>query len=128
MSIVSYKDLTVWQKSMTLVEEIYKVTKQFPKSEIYGLASQMQRAAVSIPCNIAEGHKRKHILEYIQFLSIANCSSAELETQIELCKRLPGLNKYNYASIENILEEIMKMLAVLINKLTAKRYVLKPNP
>lgn len=113
---------------MELVVEIYKLTQQFPKNETYGLASQMQRAAVSIPSNIAEGHKRNHLPEYLQSLSIANGSGAELETQIELCKRLPYLNHLNYTKAESLLEEIMKMFTVLISKLATKRYTLHPKP
>lgn len=122
MKISSYKDLIVWQKSMDLVTEIYKLTKQFPKSETFGIAQQMQRAAVSIPSNIAEGYKRNHLPEYIQFLSISNGSGAELETQLELCRRLPELREFNYSIAENLLEEVMKMFTVLIGKLTTKRY------
>lgn len=122
MKIRSYRDLIVWQKSMDLVTEIYKLTRQFPKSETYGIAQQMQRAAVSIPSNIAEGYKRNHLPEYIQFLSIANGSGAELETQLELCKRLPELRHFNYSIADNLLEEVMKMFTVLIGKLTTKRY------
>ena len=120
---------------MNLVEEIYKLTGEFPKSETYGLASQMQRCAVSIPSNIAEGYKRNHAAEYIQFLSIANGSGAELETQIEICKRIPDLKNHDYKKAEELLEEVMKMLNVIIYKLSAKRhaknsipYTLNPIP
>ena len=82
MYIESFKDLIVWQKSMSLVKEVYVITSNFPKSEIYGLTSQMRRAAVSIPSNIAEGKKRKTKNDYVQFLRIANGSAAELETQL----------------------------------------------
>lgn len=110
-----YKELKVWQKSMLLVEEIYRATKKLPKSEIYGLATQMQRAAVAIPSNIAEGSKRGHRAEYIQFLSIANGSAGELETQIDLLKRLyPSID---ILKAENLLEEVLKMLHALIRKL-----------
>lgn len=126
MKIKSYKDLIIWQKSMALVVEIYKLTKQFPQSETYGLASQMQRATVSIPSNIAEGYKRNHLPEYLQSLSVGNGSGAELETQIELCKRLPHLNHLNYTKAEGLLDEIMKMFTVLTSKLTTKRYTLHP--
>lgn len=126
MMINSYKDLTVWQKSMALVVEIYKMTKQFPKNEEYGLSSQMQRAAVSIPSNIAEGQKRSHLPEYLQFLSISYGSGAELETQIEICKKLPHLEKFDYSKAESLLEEVMRMLNVLISKLTTRRYELQP--
>jgi len=128
MTIKSYKELIIWQKSMELVVEIYKITKQFPQSETYGLASQMQRAAASIPSNIAEGYKKKHLPEYLQSLSIANGSGAELETQLYLCKRLPHLRHLNYTKAENLLEEIMKMFTVLISKLTTKRYTLHTKP
>ena len=88
MKIYSYKDLIVWKKSMELVKEIYYLTGKFPKDETYGLISQMQRAAVAIPSNIAEVYLRGHRKEYIQFLSIALRSAAELETQILICKSL----------------------------------------
>lgn len=110
---------------MELVEEIYKLTKLFPKNEMYGLGQQMQRAAVSIPSNIAEGYKRNHLPEYIQFLSIANGSSAELETQLELCQRLLGLNSIK---ANNLIEEVMKMLTAIISKLKTKRYNLNATP
>ena len=111
----SYKDLKVWQKSMDLVEEIYRITAEFPKSEIYGLSSQMQRAAVAIPSNIAEGQKRNHTKEFLQFLHISYGSGAELETQIEICKRLPKLNNFNYNEAENLLNEIMRMMNAMIS-------------
>lgn len=78
--INSYKDLIVWQKSFDLVRQIYQLTDNFPKMEIYGLTSQMRRAAISIPSNIAEGFVRKHTKEFSQFVSIAFGSGAELET------------------------------------------------
>jgi len=81
MKTRSFKDLIVWQKSYKLVLEIYKMTKGFPKTEIYGLSQQMRKASVSIPSNIAEGYGRKHKAEYKQFLSIAYGSLLELETQ-----------------------------------------------
>ena len=80
MKTQSFKDLIVWQKAYRLVLEIYKITKDFPKYEMYGLAQQMRRAAVSIPSNIAEGYGRKHKAEYRQFLSVAYGSLLELET------------------------------------------------
>lgn len=80
MKTQSFKDLIVWQKAYRLVLEIYKITKDFPKYEMYGLAQQMRRAAVSIPSNIAEGYGRKHKAEYRQFLPVAYGSLLELET------------------------------------------------
>ncbi len=88
MAITSYKDLEVWQKAVELVVQCYQITKGFPANEVYGLASQLQRAAVSVPANIAEGRSRRHNKEFIQYISIAYGSLAELETHIEIAKRL----------------------------------------
>lgn len=78
----SYKDLIVWQKAIDFATWIYGMTSGFPKEEIYGIVSQMRRAAVSVPSNIAEGQARRHKAEFVQFLSIAKGSLAELETQL----------------------------------------------
>ncbi len=118
MKLNSYKDLIVWQKSIELVKEIYMVTGSFPRAEIYGLVSQMRRSSVSIPSNIAEGYKRKNLKEYIQFLSIADGSSAELETQIIISKMI--YKELDFSKSENLLEEIQKMLISLIRKLNPK--------
>ncbi len=75
----SYRELLVWQKAMHLVTDIYRITRAFPKSETYGLANQMQRAAVSIPSNIAEGHSLKHTRAYLRHLALASGSLSELE-------------------------------------------------
>lgn len=83
--INSFKDLIVWQKSMDLVESIYRITEKLPSKEQFGLISQMRRAAVSIPSNIAEGYGRQSKGSYTQFLSISRGSLLELETQTELC-------------------------------------------
>ncbi|MGW8184736.1 MAG: four helix bundle protein [Candidatus Moraniibacteriota bacterium] len=88
----SYKNLIVWQKSMELVTEIYTLTVKFPKEEIYGIISQMKRCAISIPSNIAEGRRRNGKKEFKRFLNIAYDSGAELETQIEISKRLKFIN------------------------------------
>ena len=80
--IKSYRDLEVWKKAMDLVVESYRITTMLPKSETYGLASQIQRAAASVPANIAEGHGREHLGDYLHRLSIANGSLLELETHI----------------------------------------------
>jgi four helix bundle protein len=86
--IQSFRDLRVWQRGMEVVESVYRATQSFPKQELYGLTSQLRRAAVSIPANIAEGHCRQHIKEYLNFLSIAQGSIAELETELEIACRL----------------------------------------
>lgn len=101
---------------MLLVDEVYKITKQFPKSEVYALSSQMQRAAVAIPSNIAEGHRRNHKLEYIQFLGISLGSAAELETQILIAeKQYP---QFEYIKAKSLSEEVEKMLYSIIQKLS----------
>ncbi|MEK9134962.1 MAG: four helix bundle protein [Patescibacteria group bacterium] len=120
MKLNSYKDLIVWQKSIDLVAEIYNLTEKFPKSETYGLASQMQRAAVAIPSNIAEGQKRNYSKEFLQFLYISYSSGAELETQLEICKRLPKLSNLEYSKADQLLNEIMKMLNTMTSSLKNK--------
>ncbi len=116
----SYRDLIVWQKSIDLVIEVYRVTDKFPKSEIYGLTSQMRRAAVSVPSNIAEGYYRKHRPEYLQFLRVAFGSGAELETQIVIAKRLELIPIAGFTRIEELLSDVMRMLNKMIDSLSAK--------
>lgn len=111
----SYKQLIVWQKSLELVDQVYELTKQLPDSEKFNLISQMRRCAVSIPSNIAEGYKRKGLNEYLHFLSIADASSAELETQIIIAKS--NYQGIYYVDIERLLIEVQKMLYVLIKRL-----------
>ena len=106
----NYKDLIVWQKSVELVAEIYHFTETFPSTEKFGLVSQMRRSAISIPSNIAEGSKRGTKKDFCQFLVIAFGSGAELETQIEISKRLSLSKGQNYHTAESLLEEIMRML------------------
>lgn len=113
----SYKDLAVWQKSIDLVADVYGLTERFPQFEVYGLTSQMRRAAVSIPSNIAEGQKRGHSKEFLRFLYISYGSGAELETQIEICKKLEKLKDLDYSKIALSLQEVMKMLNGLIRRL-----------
>ncbi len=112
--ILSFKELIVWQKSMTLVKLVYQISKKLPIEERYGLANQMQRCAVSIPSNIAEGNKRTTIRDYTQFLRTASGSAAELETQLLLIKDVYNLD---VAKELNLLEEVQKMLQVMKRKL-----------
>lgn len=119
MSVESYKDLIVWQKAMELVVLIYELTQEFPQSEMYGLTSQMRRAAVSIPSNIAEGRRRGSRKEFRQFLSTAFGSGAELETQIEIVKKLLFAKNFDYSSVDGLLEEIMRILNKMISNLQA---------
>lgn len=116
----SYKDLIVWQKGILLVSEIYKLTEKFPKSEMFGLTSQIRRAAVSIPANIAEGYARKHRAEYIQFIRIAFGSGAELETHILIAQNLGFISKRDSGDADAILNEVMRMLNKLLSSLDPK--------
>ena len=116
-AIQSYRELVVWQKAMTLVEMIYEATRQFPKEELYGLTNQIRRAAVSIPSNIAEGQARKSTAEFRNFLSIAQGSRAEVETQTLIAIRLNYLQQTSATPILSLLEELSKMLAALQSRL-----------
>lgn len=113
----SYKDLQVWNKSITLCKEMYTVTSLLPKEELYGLTSQMRRAAISIPSNIAEGQCRSTQKDFKHFLHVAYGSCAELDTQITLAKELfPTLD---YSSAEQLVDEVMRMINGLIQKIQA---------
>jgi four helix bundle protein len=111
--IEGYKQLVVWQKSMDLVTEIYKISGKFPKSEIFGLTSQMRRAAVSVPSNIAEGSRRLKN-ERVHFLRIAFGSASELETQLLICFRLGFVTETEIRNSQAILIELLKMLNKMI--------------
>lgn len=113
MAVVSYQDLLVWQKAMDYVEICYKLARQFPKEEIFGLSSQLKRAAVSVPSNIAEGQGRMSRGEYIHFLGIAQGSLRESETQIILATRL----KYISIEQEKIALSKSKEVGILLGKL-----------
>jgi four helix bundle protein len=125
MDIKSYRELEVWQKAMDLALECYKITKTFPKSETYGLSSQVQRAAVSIPANIAEGRGRWHTKEFIQHLSIANGSLAELETYILFAERLDYLKKDLLDQMMHKTAEVGRMINGLQRSLKQR---LTPDP
>ncbi|KKU91715.1 MAG: Ribosomal protein S23 [Candidatus Jorgensenbacteria bacterium GW2011_GWA1_48_11] len=101
---------------MELVKQIYKLTENFPSSEAYGLSSQMRRAAVSMPSNIAEGSRRSSKKDFRNFLFNAFGSGAELETQVELVRSLSFGEKLNYQKVDNLLSEVMKMLNTMIFK------------
>lgn len=113
----NYRELIVWQKAMDLVELVYQATRQFPKEELYGLTSQVRRSAVSIPSNIAEGQARKSTAEFLNFLSIANGSRAEMETQILLAQRLKYVTNDTAQQILNLSEEVNRLLNGLMNSL-----------
>ena len=116
----SYRKLVVWQKAMDLVEEVYVLTKMLPKDELYGLVSQLRRAVISIPSNIAEGNERKSHKEHVHFLWIAMGSKAEVETQLEICERLDYLKTDQTKKSHTLCDEVGKMLNVLIKTLTSK--------
>ncbi len=110
-----YKDLIVWQRAMELVVAVYGLLKDFPKEEIFGLSSQMKRAVISIPSNIAEGYRRRSVKDRKHFLVISYGSAAELETQVEASKRLQFGHKDKYTNVDTLLSEVLKML----NKMSA---------
>ncbi len=109
-----YKDLIVWQKAMDLVVLIYRMTDSFPKSELFGLTSQMRRAVISIPSNIAEGSRRKTGKDKCHFYTMSFGSGSELETQLEAAKRLSFGAKEGYPATEGVLSEVLKMLNKMI--------------
>jgi four helix bundle protein len=115
MEVKSYRDLEVWRKSMSLVEEIYRLSSGLPRIEEFGLKIQMRRAAVSIPSNIAEGHSRRHSREFLQHLSISSGSLAELETQFDLAVRLNLIPASEAEEATRLCQEIGKMLHGLAN-------------
>lgn len=115
MTVQSYKNLIVWQKSMELVVLVYGLTDQFPKEELYGMISQMRRAAISIPSNIAEGSRRGSRKDFRNFLLHAYSSGAELETQFDIAKRLPFGKDLDYSKAGSLLDEVMRIL----NKMTS---------
>lgn len=120
MGSQSYKDLLVWQKSIALCTQVYKVCEKFPRSELYGLADQMKRAAVSVSSNIAEGQARQHLGGFLHFLSIANGSLAELDTQRIIAANLNLINEGSTNSLDNGITEIRKMLYALRARLKSK--------
>jgi len=119
----NYQKLTVWQKWVNLTKEIYTITTNFPKSEIYGLVNQMRRSASSIPCNIAEWNQRNTKKEQINFLYIAKWSAAELETQIIIANELEFLSQKEKNTLLGKIEEILKMLSSFIKTLQQKSKV-----
>ena len=111
----SFRDLTVWQRSMQLTVAVYRLTKDFQREEIYGLSGQIRRSAVSLPSNIAEGHGRLNKAEYRQFLGIARASNFELQTQLEIARAI-GIGKSELLNeAEGLSHEVGKMLYAILN-------------
>lgn len=123
MVIHSYRELIVWQKAIKLVEVIYEITELFPITEQYGLTSQMRRASTSIPFNIAEGRRRKTRKDFCKYLTIAYGSGGELETQIEIAKRLPFSRHLDFKNADSLLNEVMRMLNTMICKMRAPKAI-----
>lgn len=113
-----YKDLIVWQKAMDLTVEAYRLVRMLPKDEAFVLSDQIRRAAISIPSNIAEGHSRNSTKEFLNFLSIARGSNAELETQLELGIRLAYFPQEQGEKAVALAEEVGRMLTAIISKIS----------
>ncbi len=115
--IQSHRDLIVWQKAMDLVTAVYKLTDDFPKSELYGPTSQIRRCATSIPANIAEGQGRRLAGEFLQFLGNARGSLLELDTHLEIAVRLGLLNRESHSTLMEQLMEVRKLLNGLMRSI-----------
>jgi len=118
MKVSHYQELIAWQKAMALVEEVYAATRTFPREEIYGLTSQLRRAAVSVPSNIAEGQGRRSTADFLRHLSIAYGSLLELETQVLIAARLNYLSKEKCNVVLKMAAEVGRLLNGLISALT----------
>lgn len=114
----NFRDLIVWQKAMALALDVYKLTRQFPKEELYVLTAQVRRAAISIPSNIAEGHARQG-REYASYLSIARGSAAEVETQLLIAVQLEYIKSEAIDVVLGLLTEVRRMSAAIANKINA---------
>ena len=117
MAIKDYKDLQIWQKGIDITDKVYSVTEDFPKSELYGLTSQMRKASVSIPSNVAEGFARYHNKEYRQFLYISLGSCAELETQMIIASKRNYVTQKKLKELSEDINHESRMIASLINKI-----------
>ena len=118
--VASYRDLTVWQRAMERAALVYELTARLPREEIYGLRSPLQRAAVSIPSNIAEEHAKESTKEYLRYLLVSRGSMAELETQVLLCQKLPLLSKEGVEHALIVSDEIGRMIRGLQQSLTKR--------
>jgi four helix bundle protein len=117
-AVQNFRDLIIWQKATALVLEVYRLTRQFPKEEIYVLTAQVRRAALSIPSNVAEGHARQG-REYASFLSIARGSAAEVETQLLIAVQLEYIKLESIEVALGLLTEVRRMSAAIVNKINA---------
>jgi four helix bundle protein len=117
MPVKDYRELIVWQKAMDLVEATHHTTREFPKEEVYGLTSQMRRAAVSIPSNIAEGQARNTTREFLHFLAIAYGSLKEIETQVLIAERLAYIDARQSLALVQSTTEVARLISGLANSL-----------
>ena len=120
MTVQHYRELKVWQVAMNLAEQCYLATKSFPKEELFGMTSQIRRAAASVPANIAEGQGRQHTKEFLNHLSIARGSLMEVETHLLLSQRVGLLNQTTLDALLTMSDEISRMLSGLRRSLEAK--------
>jgi len=121
MDVGGFRELRVWQAAMELVTEVYRLTGGFPRSEVYGLATQLRRAVVSVPSNIAEGQVRYHLAEYLQFLATAHASLAEVDTQLEIASRLGYVEEPTYRSARARTERLGRQLRAMRGRLGKRR-------
>lgn len=132
MSSSRFRELQVWQRGMEIVEAVYRISGGFPKVEIYGLASQIRRAAVSVPSNIAEGHAKSSTKEYLRHIAIAQGSLAELETQLELATRLNYVESADAKRLESeclvLSKQLSQLREALCKRLSAGPQPRTPNP
>jgi four helix bundle protein len=119
--IQSYKDLLIWQKGINLVKSIHLLCKELPKEEVYGLQSQMKRAAISVPSKIVEGYGRNYTQNYIQFLRMAGGSLLELETRLIISKELKLIGSKLYQKAQSLIVEENKMLNAFIKSISNKK-------
>ena len=115
--IESYRDLDAYKKSYKLALQVYRTTKLLPREELYGLASQLRRASISIPSNISEGYRRRTRAEYVQFLHIAYGSCGEIETQLNICRDLGFIGASTWGELELLRSDVSKLLYRLIQSL-----------
>jgi four helix bundle protein len=118
--IRSHRNLLVWQRSLLLIKETYRVTTRLPKQEVYGLIAQMRRAAVSVPANVAEGYARHATRDYVRFLAIANGSLRELDTYCEVCALLEYLTEQDLGTLRRLWDETASLLTKLRQALVRK--------
>lgn len=129
MGILNYRDLIAWQKAMDLVEEVYRATREFPSDELYGLTSQLRRAVVSVPSNIAEGRSRRSTHEFLHHLWIARGSLSEAETQLMIARRLAYISEQRTLDLLGLSEEVGRLINGLANSLNRPTSVpLTPAP